>query len=259
MRMRIRGIIIIFILALGTACAPRQIKPVAVIDPSPFLHIVDERQAALEKGISGTLELTFKNSRRRFKGRVYTVALPDGQFRLEVPTPLGGTHLVMTNDNKRILAYYPDENKAFTSNVKGRSIDPHLPFPLPLDPAVLPILIMGVFPDEAGSVKSEAHLMDSGAKRLIVHEENHGLRYEFLFNEENGERLQGYTVKGEYGQILVRTEPGPPYLPADFILTTEKGTLKGEWDSITPFKGDDKALEISLPEQMPVTDLEALP
>ena len=129
---------IILIAAMGSACAPRQIKPVAAMDPAPFLDAVYARNAILEGGLSGTLELGFRNGKRRFKGRTYVVAFPDGRFRLEVPAPLGGTLLVMVSNNAEILAYYPGEGKAFRSEAGGRSLNPYIPFPLPVDPA-LPI------------------------------------------------------------------------------------------------------------------------
>ena len=166
-----RGTIIVLITLLAAGCAPRLIKPVGLTDPVPLLEVVNTRSLILEKGLSGTLELTFKNPQRHFNSRAYILAYPDGRFRLEIPGLLGGTVLVMVNDGREILAFYPGENRAFRSTVDGRSINPHLPFPLPVDPAILPALIMGVTPPGDGDTVSRARawLLESG-KRLLLTE-----------------------------------------------------------------------------------------
>jgi hypothetical protein len=251
------AITITLILVWGTACAPRQIRPVAVIDPAPLLEMVNNRRAAFEKGLSGSLELAFKNGKQRFKGRVYIVAYPDGRFRLEVPGTLGSTLLVMANDNLEILAFYPGENRAFRSAVDGRSINPHLPFPLPVDPTILPALIMGVFPESVTVSEAKAQLMDSGEKLLTTRSEGSALQFTHLFDRGPGHRLRKITIKGRDMEVELRTRKGPDYLPRDFILTLEDGVLKGEWDSVAPFNGDEAALGLHLPESIPITDLEA--
>lgn len=253
------GIVIILIMAWGTACAPRQIRPVAAIDPAPLLEAVNARRTAFENGLSGTLELAYKNGKQRFKGRVYIIAYPDGRFRLEVPGPMGGTLLVMASDNREILAFYPEENRAFRSAVDGRSINPHLPFPLPVDPSILPALIMGVFPESNTAPKAEAHLMDSGEKLLQTGSRDNGLQFTYLFDKASKATLRKITVKGRDLKVLVRTRQGPDHLPRDFSLTMAEGVLKGHWDSVAPFGGDEAALGIRLPDSVTVTDLEASP
>ncbi len=246
-------------MALGTACAPRQIKPVAIIDPAPLLEVVNARRMAFEKGLSGNLELAFKKGKQRFKGKVYIVAYPDGQFRLEVPGTLGSTLLVMASDNQEILAFYPGENRAFRSAVDGRSINPHLPFPLPVDPTMLPALIMGVFPEVSSASGAEAHLMDSGEKLLQTGSGDTGLQFTYLFAKGPGDNLRKITIRGKDLEVSVHTRLKPDHLPRDFNLTLVDGVLKGEWDSVAPFGGDMADLKLRLPKSVTVTDLEASP
>lgn len=254
-----RGIIIILLTALGTACAPRQIKPVAVMDPAPLLDAVYTRNETLERGLSGILELAYKDGKQRFNGKVYIVAFPDGRFRLEVPALLGGTLLVMASDRVEIFAYYPGEGKAFRSKVDGRSLNPYLPFPLPVDPTMLPALIMGALPDSDAPSDAEAWLMDSGEKLLRITPSDSGLQFGYLFARGRVDRLREITILGWDLKVLVRTGPDPDYLPGDFDLALSEGVLKGEWDSVSPFGGDEEALGLRIPDHVPVTDLEALP
>jgi len=251
--------VIILFLTWGSACAPRQIMPVAVIDPAPLLKVVNARRLSFEKGISGSMELTVKNGKQRFKGKAYIVAYPDGRFRLEVPGPLGGTLLVMASDNAEILAFYPGENKAFRTAVNGRSLNPHLPFPLPVDPTILPALIMGVYPEGMSVSKAKAHLMDSGEKLLRTGSGDKGLEYTYLFDKASTDRLREITVRGNDMEVSVHTRLEPDHLPRDFALTLPDGVLRGEWDSVALFEGDEAALGLRLPDSVPVTDLEASP
>ena len=107
MKRHLRTAVVFFIVIHGGACVQRQIKPVSTIDPAPLVEKIMAVQATLEKGASGRLELTFKKGRKTVRSSAYIVAFPDGRFRLEVPGPFGGTHVVMTNDNREILAFCP--------------------------------------------------------------------------------------------------------------------------------------------------------
>ena len=253
--------IVILILVWGTACAPRQLKPVASVDPAPFLEAVNSRRVAFESGLSGSLELAFKNREQHFNSKVYIVAYPDGRFRLEIPGPFGGTHLIMASDNAEILAFYPGEGKAYRSTVDGRSINPHLPFPLPIDPSMLPAMIMGVFPEGGHTTGAQAHLMDSGEKQLqtTVGAYHGELQYTYLFGKGSGNRLRQVAVKGEGMEVSVRTARDNGNLPRDFTITLTEGVLKGEWDSVALFRGDETDLWLHFPDSVPITDLEAPP
>jgi len=251
--------IIVLLTAWGAACAPRQIKPVAAIDPTPLFQVINNRQLAFENGLSGSLELAYKNGKQRFRGRVYIVAYPDGRFRLEVPGAMGGTHLVMANDNQEILAFYPGENRAFRSSVDGKSMNPHLPFPLPVDPTILPALIMGVFPHSNNVSGAEAHLMDSGEKLLKTVLGNTGLQFSYLFGKGPDNSLQKITIIGKDLEVSINTRSDFDHFPRDFDLTLTEGSLKGEWDSVKLFGGDEATLRLRLPDSVPVTDLEDSP
>jgi hypothetical protein len=253
------SIVIVLLVAWGAACAPRQIKPVAAIDPAPLLERVNTRRIAFEQGLSGTLELAYKNGKQRFKGRTYIVAYPDGRFRLEVPGTLGDTLLVMASDNHEILAFYPGENKAFRSAVDGKSLSPHLPFPLPVDPTLLPALIMGVFPKSGDPSGAEAHIMNSGEKLLTARSEDTGLQFTWLFDKASKDSLRKITIRGKDMEVSVRTRQDSEHLPRDFDLTMANGVLKGEWDSVAPFGGNEAALELRIPDFIQIIDLETAP
>ena len=251
---------VLMLLVIGTAaCAPRQIKPVALIDPAPLLEVVNARQIVFEKGLSGSLDLSFKNGKQRFNSRVYIVAYPDGRFRLEIPGFLGDTYLVMVSDNNEILAFYPGQSKAFRSSVDGRSLNPHLPFPLPVDPTRLPALLMGVFSGSDHPADVEAHLMDSGEKLLRTVSGDTGMQYNYLYDKGNSARLRKITIRGKGVEVTVRTASEPNHLPQDFDITLPEGVLRGEWDSVAPFEGDRTVLELPLPASVTVTDLEISP
>ena len=240
-------------------CAPRQISPVAVIDAEPLLEAVHLRQAALEEGIAGAVELSFRNGKKPFNGRIFIVALPDGRFRIEVPGTLGDTLLVLANDNNRILAYYPGENRASSSNVDGRAIDPHLPFPLPVHPSDLPSLVMGVFPGGARQTQAVAHLMDSGDRSLRTGFQGSGLTYTYYFSGEGVARLRRIIVEGNGMRAVIDTGNDIHHLPEHFVLKVDKSTMEGDWDPVSLFQGDPSATELALPGEVPVLDLENAP
>jgi len=241
------------------ACAPQQIRPVAEIDPLPFLESVASRRTELEQGLSGSLELSYKNSKQRFSGKAYVVAYPDGRFRIEVAGPLGGTFLVMTSDRSQILAYYPNDNRAFKSTAGGRSLSPHLPFPLPVDPGVLPALILGVLPEDDTVTSARAYLLDSGEKILRVKTGPTGLQFTYLFDKASRTRLRRIEARGRDLEVTVNTGRGAGHRLQDFTLDLADGTLRGDWDSTSPFLGDAADLALHLPSSVPITDLEATP
>jgi len=253
------GTVIILLMAWCAACAPRQVRQVAEIDPGPFLEAVQARRTALEQGLSGSLDLAYKNRKHRFNSKAYVVVYPDGRFRMEVAGPLGGTQLVLTNDNTEILAYYPDDNRAFRSDVSGRSLGPHLPFPLPVDPAILPALIMGVPPESDHSSGARAYLLDSGERVLGTGPGNAGLQFTYLFDKSPEVSLRKIQIQGLDLEVTINTGPEPDHRLRDFSLHLQDGTLKGEWDAVSLFKGDGADLLLRLPPSVPVIDLEASP
>jgi hypothetical protein len=252
-------LVIVFSMMLGAGCAPRQIKPVESIDPSPLLNLVQERASALNQGLSGTMELAFKNKKQRFNSKIYIVAYPDGRFRMEVPGAFGNTYLVMANDSREIIAYYPGENRAFSSALDSRSLNRHLPFPLPVDPEKITALLMGVFPQKEGVVGVQAHLMGSGEKLLEAGASESDLRYAYLFEKGPKDRLKKITVKGADMEVSIITSLKAPNLPRDFEISFAEGFINGKWESAAPFEGNESVLELRVPGSTPITDLDTAP
>ncbi|UCG37860.1 MAG: hypothetical protein JSV00_06555, partial [bacterium] len=190
MRTSPRPAVLLVILALLMAgCAPRQVRTVAVIDPAPLLQVVRDRDMALGQGLAGTLELDFRQEGRRFRGTAHVVMIPDGRFRIEVPGPLGSTLLIMTGDGHQVLAYYPEEGKAFRSTAGGKPLSPYLPFPFPVAPLELPALVCGVLPGGPGEMEASAGLLRSGKRLLSLRSGDAGHSYSFFFGERPAQDL----------------------------------------------------------------------
>ncbi|MDT8395947.1 MAG: hypothetical protein RRA32_05825 [bacterium] len=253
------AILLLLNILSSSACAPRQLRPIATIDHTPLLEAVQERRSILETGLSGTLEMDFKGGERRFRGKSYIVAYPGGRFRLEIPGPWGSTYLVMTCDGREVLAYYPEEGKAFRSLAEGRSVNPHLPFPLPVDPIMIPALFMGVFPDGGEVSKASASLMDSGVKSLRAGWGDTQLQFHYLFAKGSDSVLTEVTAHEKDMRLIVHTGENPPYLPRDFSLTFPDASLKGQWRQAALFKGSEADLELRIPGHVTVIDLEEMP
>jgi hypothetical protein len=251
---------IVFSIMLGAGCLPRQIKPVDSIDPAPLLRLVRERQAAFGHGLSGTMDLAYKNKKQRFNSRVHIVAYPDGRFRMEIPGAFGNTYLFMANDNRKIMAFYPGDNRAFSSAVNSRSLNRQLPFPLPVDPEKIAALIMGVFPHQNGrDLGVRAYLMGSGEKLLEMETPDGNLKYAFLFGKTPKGRLRKITVEGKGVEVSIVTDLKAPNLPRKFEIFFSEGFIKGQWEKASLFEGNDSVLELRIPESTPVTDLDQIP
>ena len=243
----------------AAACAPRQVLPVSDIDPSPLFRIVHHRRSVLEAGISGTLEMDFARGHRHFRGRAYVISFPDGRFRLEIPGFMGTTYLIMASDGKELVAYYPGEGKAYRGDVGSRHIDEHLPFPLPVDAALVPAFLLGVYPEENGPPEIRASLLDSGEKRLNARWEGTKLRFSHLFSRGNRPSLRAIHALMEEMELEVATEKTPPYLPLGFTLTLPDTRLKGELEKVSLYQGESSALKLKIPDSVAVTDLEGPP
>lgn len=239
-----------------SACTPRQLRPVATVDHTPFLKVVIERRTILETGITGTLEMDFKRGDKHFRGKSYIVAYPNGRFRLEIPGPWGSTLLVMTSDGENILAYYPEEAKAYRSLAEGRSLNPYLPFPLPVDPDRVPALMMGVFPEGGEVTDAKATLMDSGTRILWTRWNDTELQFEYDFRNESKAALTLITAHERDMYLTVTTEKTFPHLPRNFTITFPDASLKGEWKSASLFAGTETDLGFLIPDHVTVIDLE---
>jgi len=261
--MRIRfhiTILLVLGILFASACTPRQLRPVATVDHTPFLKAVTERRSTLETGISGTLELDIKRGDKHFRGKSYIVAYPNGHFRLEIPGPWGSTVLVMTSDGNEILAYYPEKAKAYRSLAVGRSLNPYLPFSLPVDPSMIPALMMGIFPatEKITEEISEANatLMDSGEVKLQARWEASGPGLDYLFAKGSDSSLSMITAVQNDMFLKVMTDLTPPHLPRSFTLTSSDASMKGEWKSASLFKGTETDLGFQIPDNVTVIDLE---
>ena len=60
-------------------------------------------------------------------------------------------------------------------------------------------------------------------------------------------------------EVSVRTRQDSEHLPRDFDLTMANGVLKGAWDSVAPFGGNEAALELRIPDFIQIIDLETAP
>jgi hypothetical protein len=246
----------ICILAMAaSACAPRQIRPVSEIDPAPMLETVAHRRNALEKGISGLLETDFKKGGQRYRGKAYITVFPDGPFRLEIPGFMGSTAMVMVNNGQEVTAYYPEERKAYLSLTDGLSINPHLPFPLPVKTDLLTALLMGTVPKSYHISEAGAFLLDSGEKQLWSKSDQDGMTFKYLFTEGPAADLMQVNASRPGLEMEVTTQRKPPYLPESFALIFQESTIKGDWEKVAVFNGDRTVLLLNVPASVPITDL----
>jgi hypothetical protein len=239
----------------ATACVPRQTRPVSEIDPTIMLEAVTHRREDFEKGLSGILEMDFKQGGKRFSGKTYIIAFPDGPFRLEIPGPMGSTLMVMVNDGKEVTAYYPEKGEVYLSLTEGLSINPHLPFPLPLETDMLTALLMGTTPENSHISETRAYVLESGERRLWTRSDSSGLEYTYLFTKGPAISIRLVNAYGDGLDLKVATQKTPPYLPADFSLTFQDTTITGDWEKVVMFDGDKTVLKLDIPESVSITDL----
>lgn len=247
------------IITISAACAPRQVRPVSEIDPSTMFERIQSRRDSFGKGLSGVLETEFKQDRRHFRGKAYIIAFPDGAFRLEIPGPMGSTLMVMVNNGKEVKAYYPEKGKAYLSDTDGVSINPHLPFPLPVETGMLTALLLGTVPEGDNFIAIKAHLLESGERRLTAECEGSGLKFTYTFEEGQNYALRLVTARGNGVDLEVTTRRVQPYLPETFELAFPDIRISGSWEKISFFDGDATVLNLDIPGSVTVTDLRDLP
>jgi len=243
------------IITTCAACVPRQVRPVSQINPSAMLEEVTQRRDTLESGLSGILETDFREGRRRFGGKAYIVAFPDGPFRLEIPGQMGNTLMVMVNDGEEVVVYYPGKETAYISPVDDPSINEHLPFPLPVGTCALAPLLLGTTSAADDSTGIKGYLLDSGEKRLWTGDDGSGLEFSYLFSGEQSPALRLVSAHGKGIELEVTTRKTPPYLPDRFTLTFQGTTITGSWEKAELFTGDRDILRIDLPGSVSVRDL----
>jgi hypothetical protein len=224
-----------------------------------MLETVLHRRIALGKGISGILESDFKQADKRFRGKAYIIAFPEGPFRLEIPGPFGSTTVVMINNGQEVTVYYPREGKAFISRTDSLSIKPHLPFPLPVDTGMLAALLMGTVPDGNNISATKGFLLESGEKQLWTRSDPEGLEFNYFFTKGQAGVLRRVSARGSGFDLEVTTQKTPPHLPAAFTFTTPDATIKGAWEKAVMLGGDETVLQLDIPESVTITDLRDQP
>jgi len=244
-----------FLILSAAACAPRDLYPERSIDPTPLMQAVRNRGEVLGTGVSGTILIRYRGAEGRFGGKGYVTALPGGTFRLEIPGFLGNTLAAIVSDGTQVLAYYPEEGQAFRSPARGHSVGIYLPFPLPLEAAALPSLLLGVLPEEGEPERIRAAILNTGERILQVREGGTGTEFTFLFRKNT---LDLHSYRCSLGDLdLQGTLQGKsPFLPEAFRFEFSDARIEGEWETIGLFKGEASALKLRIPPSVPVTDLE---
>ncbi|MBN2720716.1 MAG: hypothetical protein JXR72_06415 [Proteobacteria bacterium] len=239
----------------AAACAPRDLYPERSIDPAPLMEAVRNRGEILRAGVSGTILIRYRGAEGRFSGKTYVTALPGGPFRLEIPGFLGNTLAAIVSDGTQVLAYYPEEARAFRSPARGHAVGIHLPFPLPLEAAALPSLILGVLPEEGNPERIRAAILNTGERILQVREGGTGTEFTFLFRKDT---LDLHSYRCSLGGLDFQgtTQGRTPFLPEAFRFEFSDARIEGEWEAIGLFKGEASALKLRIPTSVPIVDLE---
>lgn len=239
----------------AAACAPRDLYPERNIDPTPLMQAVRDRGEVMSSGVSGTILLRYAGEDGRFGGKAYVTALPGGAFRMEIPGFLGNTLVAIASDGTHVLTYYPEEGQAFRSPARGHAIGIHLPFPLPLEAASLPSLLLGVLPQDGTPEMIRAAILNTGERILQVREKGTGTEFTFLFRK-NTLDLRSYRCSLGGLDLQGTTQGKPPFFPEAFRFEFPDARIEGEWETIRFFEGEASALKLRIPPSVPVTDLE---
>lgn len=243
---------------LLTACAtPREIRHVRSIDPLPYIDILEKRTGSAG-GLATTMHMDFKGGKRDFQGKAYLlIAFPE-RFRLEVPGWMGSTLLVMVNDGQDVWAYYPGEGTAYRSSAHGLSISPFLPFPLPVDPSFIPLLLAGSLPEDLEHRTSRAFELESGGSVLYL-EKPGGTTLRYVFAKGPGPRLVELRADIQGGTYTVTSFEDPYDLPTEFRFSTAQGELRAKLrDSRSLDDFPQTAFQSPIPPGITTRDLETL-
>lgn len=243
------------IVLLSACAAPREIIHVRSIDPSPYIDTLKKR-SSLSGGFATTMHMNFRGADRNFQGKVYLlIAFPE-KFRLEVPGWMGSTLLVMVNDGENVWAYYPEEGTSYRSSAHGLSISPYLPFPLPIDPALIPLLFAGGLPDDVEDRSLRAYELESG--RSVLYIEKPGaetLRYIFSGGEFPGLMELKADIRG--GTYTVTSFQDASELPTEFQYSSDGGDLKAKLKDSRPLSDVPlTTFQSPVPPGIPTRDLE---
>jgi len=245
------------VLFLSACAAPREIRHVRSIDPSPYINTLKER-SSLAGGFATTMHMDFRGEGKKIQGKAYLLIAYHEMFRLEVPGWMGSTLLVMVNNGENVWTYYPEEGTSYRSSAHGLSISPYLPFPLPVDPALIPLLITGALPDDVEYRSARAYELESG--RTVLYLEKSGeetLRY--IFSHDETPHLVEFKTDVRNGTFILTNSQDTPHLPTEFRYRSAKGELKAKLKDSRPL--DDVSPDMfqsPIPPGIPMRDLEIL-
>jgi len=247
-------LVLAFIL-LSACSAPREIRHVRSVDPSIYIDALKNRTDPAG-GFATTMHMDFRGGDRDFQGKVYLlIAFPE-KFRLEVPGWMGSTLLLMVNDGKDVWAYYPEEGRSYRSSAHGLSISPYLPFPLPVDPSLIPLLLAGALPDDMGEHSATAYELESGRSVLYL-EKTGGETLRYLFSEGGEPRLTELKADIRHGTYTLTNFGDASGLPTDFRFRSDGGELKAKFkdsrnlDNVSP-----TTFQSPVPPGIPTRNLE---
>lgn len=248
---------LVALILLSACAAPRKIRHVRSIDPSPYINILKER-SSLAGGFATTMHMDFRGEGGDFQGKAYLLIAYHKMFRLEVPGWMGSTLLVMVNNGENVWAYYPEEGTSYRSSVHGLSITPYLPFPLPMDPALIPLLITGALPDDVEFRSASAYELESG--RAVLYLEKPGVEtLRYLFSHGETPHLAELRADLRNGTFTLINSQDTPHLPTEFRFRSAKGELKVKLKDSRPL--DDVSPDMfqsPIPPGIPMRDLEIL-
>ena len=249
-------LILTIALLLSAGCAGRDsFTATARIEPGVLLEALEQRRNELSTGITGELDMDFKDPSRHHRGDGYITLTPSGKFRLEVPGAFGSTILLMVSDGLNTVVYYPSKSRAYRTTGPGDQLASFLPFPMPFDPSSLSGMLTGTsFPDGYEITAYEA----TSGERLLVFEDGTTSQYRYLFSEGPVPHLFRLSVTQEAGELTVEFATSDPWLTDRFRYTSEDTRMKGRFQWIRPAENlDGSAFTLDLPGDVTLRELGA--
>jgi len=250
---------ILIVPVLAGCAGPSTFDNAARIDPSELLRILDFQRENLKQGFAGNLEMDFREGKRHYRGESFILVDPQGRFRLEVPGWMGSTLMIMVNDGRIIKAYYPKDNELYITSVSGRSLSPFLPFPFPLDPATLPSLISGIWPDNADAALAAAYINKKGERLLSTTTPDFPV-LNYVFRPHPQDFLKELSVLHDESRLTVYFAAEGDNLPKAFTYKDETTALKGSFQNLKIFTVlNDAAFSLELPPDVVIRELDQNP
>jgi outer membrane lipoprotein-sorting protein len=249
-------LILTIALLLSAGCAGRDsFTATARIEPGVLLEALEQRRNELSTGITGELDMDFKDPSRHHRGDGYITLTPSGKFRLEVPGAFGSTVLLMVSDGLTTVVYYPSESRAYRTTGPGDQLAPFLPFPMPFDPSSLSGMLTGtVSPDDHEVTAYEA----ASGERLLVFEDSTVSQYRYLFSGGLVPHISRLWVTLEEGELTVEFSRSDPWLPDRFRYTNGDTRMKGRFQWVRIAENlDGSVFTLDLPGNVTLRELGA--